>query len=221
MFKNVIKVVLIFLFIPIVIASTKALFLTMESLNFLNFRVHFLIGGFFIYPIFHIIIFKPIYIYAIGHEIVHVLATWLCGGKVTSFHISHDGGSVTTTKTNAFITLSPYFVPIHAIFLFILYWALSRFFDMSRFSDEFMFFMGFLLGFHLIMTVEVMKTKQVDISQTGYFFSVPLIYIANIFISVLVLYLLFKSDISLTWFLKNVLALSKEIYINIFNALFK
>ncbi len=160
MFGQIFKVLMGILFIPVVMSSTKVFFQGLKSLHFLNVNLSLLIVGFFTYPIFHIIFFRPMYIYALGHEIVHVLATWLCGGKVTSFNISQSGGNVTTTKSNLFIRLSPYFVPIHAIVLFLLYWGLSRFYDISRFSNGFIALIGFAMGFHLIMTVEVMKARQ-------------------------------------------------------------
>lgn len=218
MFGKVSKIFIGILFIPVVISSTKVFFQNLKDLNFLNVNLFLLIGGFFAYPVFHIIFFRPMYIYALGHETVHVLATWLCGGKVMSFHISQEGGSVATTKTNLFIRLSPYFVPIHAIFLFLLYWILSGFYSMSKFSDEFIFLIGFAMSFHLIMTIEIMKMRQPDILRTGYLFSILLIYVANISIAVLVLSFI-TDNVSFFSFVKKTCVFSKNIYLNIFSKL--
>jgi len=219
MFLKPFKIILALLFIPVAVASTKAALQALANVSVLNVNFYLIAGGFFAYPIFHIVFFKPMYIYAWGHEIVHVLATWLCAGRVTSFHISSSGGSVTTTKTNLFIRLSPYFVPIHAIFLFILYRVLSGFYDMPRFFNEFIFLIGFVMSFHIIMTIEVMKMRQPDIIKTGYFFSVLFIYAANIFVAVLVLSFIF-GDVSFAAFAKKTFVLSKDSYINIFGKLF-
>jgi len=220
MIVKVIKIIVPLLFIPIVIASTKTSVQALKGMDFLNADLYLVIGGFLAYPIFHIVFLKPMYIYSVGHEIVHVLATWVCGGKVTSFQVSHAGGSVTTTKTNLFIRLAPYFVPIHMLFLFLLYWALSKFYNMSQFSNEFIFLIGFTMSFHVFMTIEVMKMRQPDIIKTGYFFSVLFIYVANIFVAILVLGFIFK-DISFITFAKNTFVLSKDIYLDIFGRLVK
>lgn len=220
MFKKTLKILLAVLFIPIVIAATRAFFKTLGNLNLLSINLFLLIGGFFIYPIFHIVIIKPMYIYAWGHEVVHVIATWLCGGKVTSFHVSREGGSVTTSKTNLFIRLSPYFIPIHTILLVLLYWILSNFFDMRQFSKEFVLLIGFAMSFHIFMTIEVMKMKQPDILKTGYIFSVFFIYLANISIVILALSAMF-SNISFIYFIKKTFLYSKNIYIDIFNTFVK
>jgi len=220
MFGKTFKILIAALFLPVVVASTKAFFQGLSGIGIFNFNLVIVASGFLAYPIFHIVFFKPMYIYTIGHEVVHVLATWLSGGKVTSFNVSRSGGSVATTKSNLFISLSPYFVPIHVIVLLLAYWLLSRFYNLSGFAREFTFLVGFTISFHIFMTIEVMKARQSDILKTGYFFSVFFIYTANIFIIFLILSLLF-GDVSFLSFAKNAFALSKEIYINIFNALVK
>ena len=218
MFIKTLKVIFAILFIPVVVSSTKAFFLCLEKVPLLNFNSFLLIGGFFAYPAFRILFFKPAYLYALGHETVHVLVTWLSGGKVTSFYISHEGGEVMTTKTNPFIRLSPYFVPIHAIFLFLIFWIMSGFFNVTRFFNEFIFLAGFTISFHIFMTIETMKTRQPDIARTGYLFSILLIYAANIAILLLVLSL-FSKSISFGYFLKKTFIFSKDMYFGIFGRL--
>jgi len=220
MFGKTIKIILAIVFIPIVIASTKAFFRTLDDLNLLSINLFLLVGGFFSYPIFHIVFLKPMYIYAIGHEIVHVLATWICGGKVTSFNISQNGGNVTTTKTNLFIRLSPYFVPIHTITLILFFWIISRFYNITGFANELMFLVGFTLSFHIFMTIEVMKMRQPDIVKTGYLFSVLFIYVANISVMLLTLSCIFK-NISFIAFIKSTFIILKDIYLDFFNMVLK
>jgi hypothetical protein len=220
MLKKALKFILIILFIPVVIAGTKAFLKTLDNLNLFSISLFLLIGGFFIYPIFHIVCFKPMYLYIWGHEIVHVLATWLCGGKVTSFHVSRDGGRVTTTKTNLFIVLSPYFVPIHTILLVLAYWGLSQFFDLSRFSQEFVFLIGFTISFHIFMTIEVMKMRQPDMMKAGYIFSAMFVYLCNLCVVIFGLSLMF-SNISFLYFFKKMALYTKDIYIEIFNVFIK
>lgn len=218
MFGKILKETVAIIFIPVVIASTRAFLRGLEDISFFNFNIFLFLGGFFAYPIFHIVFFRPMYIYAWGHEIVHVLATWLCAGNVTSFQVSGAGGNVTTSKTNLFIRLSPYFVPIHAIFLFLLYWILTKFCDISGVSKEFVFLAGFTISFHLIMTIEVMKMKQPDILKTGYLFSVFFIYVMNLSVLLLVLSLIFRS-VSFIDYAKTTFVLSKNIYLDIFSRL--
>lgn len=219
MLLKALKILSAIVFFPVVISCTKAFLRSLEALSLFNANSFLLIGGFFAYPIFHIVFMKPVYIYALGHEIVHVLAAWICGGKVTSFQISRSGGSVTTTKSNVFIRLSPYFVPVHTIFLVAVFWGLSAIYGASRFFNEFMFLVGFTMSFHIFMTIEVMKMRQPDIVKTGLLFSAFLIYVSNIFIMFFALSLIFKS-ISFATFAKDTFVLSKNIYLSLFSRLF-
>jgi len=219
MFWKILKIAAAILFFPVVIAVTKAFFLSLNNLGLLGANLFLVAGGFCAYPIFHIVFFKPMYIYTIGHEIVHVLATWISRGKVTSFHVSKNGGSVTTTKTNLFIRLSPYFVPIHVIALFLVYLVASRFYNMSAFFNEFLFLIGFTLSFHIFMTIEVMKLEQPDIARTGFLFSILFIYVTNVAITLLVLSFIFN-EITFLPFTKNTFIFAKNIYLNIFGKLF-
>lgn len=213
------KILSAIVFFPVVIACTKAFLLGLEALSRFNANSFLLISGFFAYPAFHIVFAKPMYIYALGHEIVHVLAAWICGGKVTSFKISRAGGSVATTKSNVFIRLSPYFVPVHTIFLAVIFWCLSTIYGASRFFNEFIFLVGFAMSFHIFMTIEVMKMRQPDIVKTGLLFSIFLIYVSNIFIILFALSLIFK-DISFAAFAKDTFIFSKNIYLGLFSRLF-
>lgn len=218
MLGKILKAILAILFIPLVIASTKAFFISLDNISFLNLNLFLLAAGFAAYPIFHIVFFKPMYLYALGHEVVHVLAAWICGGKITSFHVSQSGGSVTTTKTNLFITLSPYFVPIHTVALFFIFWALSRFLNIARYTNELIFLIGFTMSFHIIMTIEVMKMRQPDIVKMGHVFSILFIYIANMSVTLLILSFIFK-DISFVSYARRTAFLTSDIYLRIFRTL--
>ena len=215
---KILKIAVALFFAPMAVTTTRAFLLALEGLSAFSAVSLFLAAGFFAYTVFHIVFFKPMRIYAFGHEIVHVLATWLSGGKVISFKISKNGGSVATTKTNAFIRLSPYFVPIYTIFLSFAYWIFTKVYGASGFFNQFIFLMGLTMSFHIFMTIEVMKLRQPDIVKTGYFFSVLFIYVTNVIIALFILSLVF-SDISFVNFAKDALILSKNIYLGIFNRL--
>ncbi len=219
MFKKLLKAVSAVLFIPIVISSTKAFFNSFDDLFFMNINMFFPISGFFAYPAFQTIFIKPMYIYSIGHEIVHVIATWICGGKVTSFNITQRGGEIMTTKNNVLIRLSPYFIPIHTIFLLFVFWIISKFTSVFGILNIFTFLVGFTMSFHIFMTIEVMKMRQPDIMRTGYIFSVLFIYTANIFILELVVSFLLK-DISFIAYIKETIVLSRDMYVGAFLKVF-
>ena len=58
---------------------------------------------------------KPMWVYVFGHELTHVLWTWLFGGRVTKFKATPKGGHVVVTKSNFLISLAPYFFPTYLL----------------------------------------------------------------------------------------------------------
>lgn len=208
------------IFIPIIIGISISFF---ESLANIEGAKHtgskIFLWGVVSYVIMHLFLFKPGYIYTFGHEMMHVLSTWICGGGVKSFNISKGGGAVETTKSNFFITLSPYFVPTYTLILSFLYFLLPLFFEIPNLSTMYFFSAGFTLTLHLVFTAEVLKIKQPDIIKTGYLFSLTMIYVINIILVAFLLSLLFKGLLFEDFFY-NTYINSKNIYINIFTQLF-
>ena len=103
MIARFIKFLIGLLLVPVVIGVSVALYKNLSLITQLdNYQLHFLLGA-ISYTIIHLVFYKPTYLYILGHELIHVFSTWICGGRVGSFHISSRGGSVSTTKSNFFI----------------------------------------------------------------------------------------------------------------------
>ena len=221
MIFKIIKSVIGVLLLPIVVAVVRAFYeqFGFIDINFTKGQIYFL-WGVTAYCLFQLILIKPVYLYVLGHETVHVLATWLCLGKVTRFDVSSRGGSVSTTKTNLFIKLSPYFIPIYAILMTIIYYVIIR---MSIWGflvrPYYMFLFGATLAFHIVMTIDTIKVKQPDFAKAGHITSLALICIINVIIIAGVLGL-FLNSFSFVSFLRNSYFSSIDLYRTIFVQLF-
>ena len=98
--------------IPIAVGVTKAFYQNLILVKALANSLSSFLWGIAAYAVIHLLFYTPTYLYVFGHEAVHAGATWLFGGKVKSFKVSEEGGSVGADKSNAVIELSPYFIPI-------------------------------------------------------------------------------------------------------------
>lgn len=179
---------------PLVVSASVAFYNNFLATNALwtGLQIYF-IYGIAAYACIHLFLFKPTYPYLIGHELVHVFATWLSFGKVTSFHIAESGGAVTTSKNNSFISLSPYFVPFYTVLAILVYYGLTFLTPMDAYTKHLIFLLGFTMALHIIMTVHTLKTKQPDLMQAGYLTSLVIIYVINVLVTAAVLSLLFDS----------------------------
>ena len=180
MLKILIKSVVAILIAPVAVAVTAAFYRNIKLINELAPNLNFFLFGILAYVVLHLLFYKPTFLYVLGHEAVHAGMSWLFGGKIKSFKASKDGGAVATDKTNFIIELSPYFVPVYAILITLVYFVLISSYNIN--GATFIFLIGFTLAFHMVSTIEVMKVRQPDIMKSGYFFSVIMVYIFNIIV---------------------------------------
>jgi len=203
--------------IPIMIAVSRAFYGNVIGIVELSGILKYFMYGVGFYVALHLLFFRPTFIYVMGHELVHAITSWVMGGKITSFKVSEEGGSVSTTKTNTFIELSPYFIPIYAIILMAVYFVVASSYRIN--GATFIFLIGFALTLHVVMTIEVMKTKQPDLMESGYLFSIVAVYVLNIVIIALLFSFLFRS-FSMKRFFVDSFVFSKDIYSAIVRQLF-
>lgn len=205
------------LVIPLAAGISIAFYNNVVFVKELAGSLRYLAWGVVAYAVIHLLFYRPTYLYVLGHEAVHAGMSWIFGGKVTSFKVSEEGGSVGTTKSNTVVELGPYFVPIYAIIISIVYFIVASSYSIN--GSIFIFLIGFTLAFHVISTIEVMKIRQPDIMKSGYIFSIVMAYILNIVVISLIFELLFPSFLEKK-FLLDAWVLSKQAYVAIVKQLF-
>ena len=143
------------------------------------------------YFAFQWVFFKPMRTYVFGHELTHAAAAWMSGARVSKFKVSKKGGSVAVSKTNVFVALAPYFVPLYALLVFTVYAAVNRFYPLDIYWRWTLWLIGAAVGFHVALTVYALKQKQPDLKMAGTFLSGVLIYLGNMVLMSVFLALLF------------------------------
>jgi hypothetical protein len=149
------------------------------------------------YFFFQVIFARPVRTYVFGHELTHALAGLLSGARLKKFNVTAKGGSVVLTKTNIFITLAPYFIPIYTFFLVLIYWAACKFWPLQQYQPVFLFFSGFTLAFHFGLTHFALMQGQSDLKQFGVFFSSVFILVVNCLVMIALLKFLFPREVGL------------------------
>jgi hypothetical protein len=189
--KLFLKFLLGVLAIPVAFGVSVSFYKNVILIAVLAGSLKYFLWGIASYAVIHLLFYKPTYLYVLGHEAVHAGVVWIFGGKVKSFKVSKGGGSVGATKSNVVIDLSPYFVPIYAIIITIVYFIVASSYNIN--GSVFMFLVGFALAFHMISTIEVMKIRQPDIIKSGYLFSIVMVYALNVIVISVIFGLLFPS----------------------------
>lgn len=123
-----------------------------------------------------------LYLYVLGHELTHALAVICSLGSIRKFEATLDGGFIQTNKSNLFISLSPYFLPLWAL-LWGLIWGTVHIFWPTVVCEAFLYSgLGFWWSFHLFWTAWIIPKDQPDLADNGTFFSLILVYFANLLV---------------------------------------
>lgn len=128
---------------------------------------------------------RPMWIYVMGHELTHVLWTWMFGGQVKRFKATSKGGQVTITKTNFLIALAPYFFPFYTMLAATIWTLVSLAWNMHPYQVGLHLLLGATFAFHVTLTFSILCGPQSDLAQHGYFFSAVIIYLGNVTIGIL------------------------------------
>jgi hypothetical protein len=123
---------------------------------------------------------RPVILYVFGHELTHALWVWMMGGRVSRFRVSRDGGHIVTNKNNFVIALAPYFFPLYSILAIAAYGVASLFYDVQPYGRLLYAVIGVTWAFHFTFTCWMIPKKQTDLSDHGTFFSLVIIYLANL-----------------------------------------
>jgi len=188
-----------FFYAVILLPCCYSLFCTLiyviKNIQFSNKIFQYFILGSVGYLFIHLLLYKPIKLYVIGHELVHMISTFICGGKVKKVKIGSSYGSVNVDKVNTFIALSPYFVPFYTI-ITILLWSLLKYVVKINFSVEILsFFIGFTIAFHIILTIYAIYIGQQDFKISGWLFSIVIVFMINCLILILLFIIMFSPKV--------------------------
>jgi hypothetical protein len=123
---------------------------------------------------------KPMWAYVFGHELTHVLWTWLFGGRVRKFRASARGGHVIVDKSNFLIALAPYFFPFYAVLVVVVFFTANWLWKWGHYVVWFHLLLGAAYAFHVTLNWHILKHQQTDISDQGYLFSAVIIFLGNV-----------------------------------------
>lgn len=130
-------------------------------------------GGVVVYLGFHVFIRKPERLYLWGHELTHLVIAKLFLRTVHGFHItSRDGGRVVIDGTNVWIDLAPYLFPFYGLLLMLACTLLRPAPPWG--TTAYLVGGGFLLGMHLLFSLEGFRQGQPDLLRSGRLFSFAL-----------------------------------------------
>ena len=177
------KLLIALILLPTIISVTQTLYwLIIEHVQpasthslFSSLTLGFIGGLLFLLFIPH-----PTRTYILGHELTHALWGLLMGARVGKIKVSKHGGDVKLSQTNFLISLAPYFFPFYTGVVIAIYYIASIFFSVEPYHIIFLSLVGITWAFHFYFTIQMVMTRQPDITQNGRLFSFIIIYNLNL-----------------------------------------
>ena len=112
-----------------------------------------------------------------------------------------------------------YLLPVYALILFFAYWALTFFKQSPRLTEYFMFFFGFTMALHIVLSAYSLRTQSSDFLKGNYILGFSCIFIVNAILLSLLLSLIFI-QFSFADFFNHSLAAAENIFYALFKQLF-
>jgi hypothetical protein len=152
--------------------------------------VFFGLGG-VLWAVFWLSGLRLVRVYVFGHELSHLVVAKLFGGRILGFSVSSSGGYVDTDKSNTWITLAPYLLPIYSAAVLLLFLVLGCVVDLQQrlplgggygLRPVLLFYLllGLTWWFHATYTVRSLRVAQTDLKRNGEFFSLSIIVLGNL-----------------------------------------
>ncbi len=122
----------------------------------------------------------PVRLYVLGHELTHAVWGLAFGAKVSRLKVGASGGSVSLSKSNVWITLSPYFFPFWTMVVVAAALVTRCFASPLPAPCAWLFAVGFTWCFHACFTIRSLMQTQPDVQEYGRLFSYVLIWTFNV-----------------------------------------
>jgi hypothetical protein len=174
------KTIVAILLLPVCAGAASALWrILRESGSADTVWVAFLAGA-ACWLVIYLLLPKPMWVYVFGHELTHAIWTWMLGGRVKKFKASAQGGHVVVSKSNFIIALAPYFFPLYAILVVLLFLGGHLLWGWGAYVVWFHLLLGAAYAFHVTLNWHILKQSQTDITSEGYLFSTVVIFLGNV-----------------------------------------
>ena len=175
-----IKFIVALFLLPVCVAAGQTLWMEIRASGSADTTWVPMLAGAACWFVIYCLLPAPMWVYVVGHELTHVLWTWLFGGSVKKFKATSSGGHVIISKTNFLIALAPYFFPLYAALVVAVFTLGNLLSNWSGWLPWFHLLLGAAYAFHVSLTANILKTQQSDITSQGYLFSAVVIFLGNV-----------------------------------------
>jgi hypothetical protein len=189
--------------------------------------------GFGTYIALHILLYRATGLFRISHRLFSVLAEWLFGSQVASVdqpaadgargkskgRSGKSGKDDAAAKGSTMVAFSPYVIPVYAILVCVVGWALREWLDAIWLDAPICFLVGLAMGFHWLMTADELQQQRSRWYLETYLLAIGIVFILTVWVAAAFLPLVVP-EFSFLRALSDGMVRAQEAYGTIVNQLF-
>ena len=135
----------------------------------------------------------------------------------------YEAGQKAMTQIFKFLTpferMISYLLPFYIVIIFAAFYVTTTFFATNRYDPYFMFFAGFALTMHVLLSAQDMQDQEKTSIKPAYLFNMSGVFILNVFLMVLLLDLIL-GKFTFPKFAEGMLLVTRYVYVMIFNRIY-
>jgi hypothetical protein len=151
--------------------------------------------GFVTYVALHVLLYRPVPMFRVSHQMFSVLAVWLFGGQVAPVAGSPGadlggagkrgrGGKADMSQGSTLVAFSPYVIPLYAMLVSAGGWVLNQWLpDRVLIDGPVTFLIGFMMAFHWLMTADDLQQQRERWHVETYLLAIGLVFVVTLVIA--------------------------------------
>ena len=191
---RIVKTAMVLVLLPITVGLLLGILRQLEvmSLSGGTFR-DWVQHGFLTYVGLHLLLYRPVGLFRVGHRIFSALAIWLFGGQVTAVEDASTGSgkgakggkaaaAKPPTEGSTLVAFSPYVVPLYVVLVCLAGWGLRQWLARSLVDGPIAFLIGVTIAFHWIMTADDLQQQRSRWHIETYLLALGLVFVLTLLI---------------------------------------
>jgi len=196
---RLVKAVMVAVLFPAVLGLLLGVLAQLETivLNTGETARHWVATGFLSYVGIHLLLYRPVPLFRVGHRLFSWLAVWLFGGQVASVE-SPEGKTNGAGKKSAkpspaapapqpaegstLVAFSPYVIPLYTLLVCLAGALINHWSNRVPWEDPLAFCAGATIAFHWIMTADDLQQQRSRWHLETYLLAIGLVFLMTVVI---------------------------------------
>ena len=197
---RILKAIMVFVLVPLAAGLLVGILQQLDASSVWGVSVRrWVVWGFLGYVGVHLILYRPVALFRVNHQLFSSLAEWLFGSHVASVEQAGAGAKRqppkktkrssrnerddTTADASTLVAVSPYVVPLYTVLVCALGWGLRQRWPWEIVGVPVSVLLGITIAFHWVMTADDLQSQRERWTVETYLLVVGLIFVLTLLLT--------------------------------------